>query len=130
MIQTLYLKKIYKFVTNLLQKRFIKDDIMFILSKYTEEWKSILTENFLERKIIQLKNKNKSKQYIKNKLIEQPEDREVVDKILNEIFWDSWDNDALYYEYNKLNNKNIDERKIIQRLLSKWFKYDEIKKLH
>jgi SOS response regulatory protein OraA/RecX len=100
------------------------------LWKYTEEWKSILTENFLERKIIQLKNKNKSKQYIKNKLIEQPEDREIVDKILSEVFWELWDNEALTYEYNKLYRKNLDERKIIQRLLSKWFKYDEIKKLH
>jgi len=117
-------------ITNLLQKRFIKDDIINILEKYTEIGKSILTENFIERKIIQLKNKNKSKQYIRNKLIEQPEDKELVEKIITEIYWEKSDYEALLFEYNKLVHKNIEHRKIIQRLLSKWFKYEEIKKLH
>ena len=117
-------------ITNLLQKRFIKDDIINILEKYTEIGKSILTENFIERKIIQQKNKNKSKQYIRNKLIEQPEDKELVEKIITEIYWEKSDYEALLFEYNKLVHKNIEHRKIIQRLLSKWFKYEEIKKLH
>lgn len=114
-------------ITNLLQKKFFKEDIINILEKYTEEGKSILTENFIERKIIQLKQKNKSKQYIKNKLIEQPEDKELVEKILSEIYWEESDNEALLFEYSKLINKNIDQQKIIQRLLSKWFIYNEIK---
>jgi hypothetical protein len=43
----------------------------------------------LYKKIIQLKNKNKSIQYIKNKLIEQPEDKIIVEKIINEIYTDN-----------------------------------------
>lgn len=115
-------------ITNLLQKKFIKEDIIKILEKFTQEGESILTENFIERKIIQLKSKNKSQQYIRSKLIEQPEDRELVEKVIHEIYWEESDNQALLFEYNKLVNKKLDQQKIIQRLLSKWFRYDDIKK--
>lgn len=115
-------------ITNLLQKKFIKEDIINTLEKYTEIGKSILTENFIERKILQLKQKNKSQQYIRNKLIEQPEDKEIVEKIISEIYKEESDNKALLFEYTKLVNKNLDQQKIIQRLLSKWFRYDDIKK--
>ena len=114
-------------ITNLLQKKFLKEDITKTLGKYTQEGESILTRSFLERKIEILKSKNKSKQYIKNKLIEQPEDRELVEKIINEIFWEDSDNEAMKYEFSKLKDKNIDQQKIIQRLLWKWFKYSDIK---
>ena len=106
-------------ITNLLQKKFIKEDIINTLEKYTEIGKSILTENFIERKILQLKQKNKSQQYIRNKLIEQPEDKEIVEKIISEIYKEESDNKALLFEYTKLVNKNLDQQKIIQRLLSK-----------
>lgn len=115
-------------ITNLVQKKFNKDDIHNTLNKYCTEGESLLTENFIERKILQFISKNKSKQYISNKLIEQPEDREIVEKLLSKIYRDKSDNNALLFEYNKLINKNIEQQKIIQRLLSKWFRYDDIKK--
>ena len=121
-------KNKYYIINNLLQKKFIKEDIINTLEKYTEIGKSILTENFIERKILQLKQKNKSQQYIRNKLIEQPEDKEIVEKIISEIYKEESDNKALLFEYTKLVNKNLDQQKIIQRLLSKWFRYDDIKK--
>lgn len=115
-------------ITNLVQKKFSKVDIYNTLDKYSTQGESLLTENFIERKIIQLINKNKSKQYIRNKLIEQPEDKVVVEKILWKIYWNKDDNDALMFEYRKLTSKNIEQQKIIQRLLSKWFRYEDIKK--
>lgn len=115
-------------ITNLTQKKFNKDDIYNTLNKYIIEWESLLNKNFIERKVLQLINKNKSKQYIRNKLIEQPEDTEVVEKVLSKQFNNNIENTSLLNEINKLNNKNIDENKIIQRLLAKWFLYNDIKK--
>ncbi|MCP4523509.1 MAG: hypothetical protein GY828_04790 [Candidatus Gracilibacteria bacterium] len=114
---------------NLLQKKFKKEDIESILSKLTEEGKSILDESFLERKIQNLKNKNKSIQYIKNKLIEQPEDREIVEKVINIYYPESNEDRELQNEYNKLFHKNITQQKIIDRLLRKGYQYGDIKKL-
>lgn len=116
-------------ISNLLQKKFNKEDIITILNKYIKSWESILTQSFLERKIKQLKWKNKSKNYIKNKLIEQQEDKEIVEQVLNNIFWIEWDIEWLIFEYGKLFNKNIEQKKIIQRLLVKWFNYSDIKKV-
>lgn len=115
-------------ITNLTQKKFNKDDIYNTLNKYTIEWESLLNENFIERKVLQLISKNKSKQYIRNKLIEQPEDKQIVEKVLSEQFDNDIENNSLLNEISKLSNKKIDHRKIIQRLLSKWFRYDDIKK--
>lgn len=115
-------------ITNLLQKKFIKSDIEKILNQFTTQWESLLSENFIEKKIYQFIQKNKSKQYIRNKLIEQPEDKELVESILNNIFNEDNEISSIKKELEKLNNKNLDHQKIIQRLLSKWFRYDDIKK--
>jgi hypothetical protein len=56
------------------------------LNKFTTEGESVLDEYFIRRKIEQLKLKNKSISYIKNKLIEQPEDKEIVNKIIYEVY--------------------------------------------
>jgi SOS response regulatory protein OraA/RecX len=115
-------------ITNLLQKKFLKSDIEKTLNQFTNQWESLLSENFIERKIYQFIQKNKSKQYIRNKLIEQPEDKELVENILNKIFNEDNEVNSIKKEIEKLNNKNLDQQKIIQRLISKWFRYDDIKK--
>lgn len=113
-------------ITQLISKQFNRKDIFNLLDKYTIEGESMLDSDFIERKILILKNKNKSRSYIKNKLIEQPEDRQLVENILNEIFWEEWDIQAIENEFNKLSNKNLEQQKIIQKLLQKWFNYWEI----
>ena len=114
-------------INNLLQKKFKKEDINKILDNFITEWESLLTESHIEKKILQYIQKNKSKQYIQNKLIEQPEDREIVNKILDKYYLQENENIAIKNEFEKLKNKNIDQKKIIQRLLAKWFRYDNIK---
>jgi SOS response regulatory protein OraA/RecX len=112
----------------LFEKKFSKDKIDLILNEhFLQEWKSLLDENSVLRKIEILKSKGKSKQYITSKLIERSEDNELVNKCLDNIFSNEWDLDNLKIEYNKLKNK-YDTKKIIERLLRKWFKYDDIKK--
>ena len=115
-------------LNNLLAKGFNKEDIFIVLKKYTQEWESLLDKNYLIKKIEQLKNKWKSINYIKNKFIEQSEDREIVAQCINIVFWEDWESDILKNEIEKLKCKNLEQSKIIQKLLSKWFSYSSIKK--
>jgi len=115
--------------TNLRQKLFNIDEIQNILNKFTTEGESLLDEYFIRRKIEQLRFKNKSISYIKNKLIEQPEDKEKVNNLILEIYGDKGEYFELKNEYNKISNKSIDKQKIIQKLLQKWFQYWDIKEI-
>jgi hypothetical protein len=72
--------------TNLRQKLFNIDEIQDILNKFTIEGESVLDQYFVRKKIEQLRFKNKSINYIKNKLIEQPEDKELVNNLILEIY--------------------------------------------
>jgi SOS response regulatory protein OraA/RecX len=65
---------------------------------------------------------------VKQKLIERQEDREMIEKIIDEIFYD-WEDENLQKELEKLQNKGLEKQKIIQKLLQKGFYYDDIKKL-
>lgn len=112
----------------LLEKWFEKSLIQKILENdFLEEWKSLLNQKSLFIKIENYKNAWKSIQYIKQKLIERPEDREMVENIIEDIFQE-WEDENLQKELEKLQNKNLDKQKLIQRLLQKWFQYNEIKK--
>lgn len=113
--------------TNLRQKLFNIDEIQEILDNFTIEGESVLDTFFVRKKIEQFKFKNKSITYIKNKLIEQPEDKELVNNLILEIYGEEGESNELQNEYEKLLNKNIDKQKIIQKLLQKWFQYWNIK---
>lgn len=113
--------------TNLRQKLFNSEDIQVILNKFTVQGESVLDKFFIQRKVEQLKMKNKSIHYIKNKLIEQPEDRDLVNNIILEIYWEKGECEELKNELMKLTTKGIDTQKIIQKLLQKWFQYNNIK---
>lgn len=115
--------------TNLRQKLFNIEDIQEILDKFTTQGESVLDEYFVRKKIEQLRFKNKSITYIKNKLIEQPEDKEIVNNLILEIYWEEGEYKEIKNELEKLTNKNIDKQKIIQKLLQKWFQYWEIKEI-
>lgn len=109
------------------------EEIDFILN---EKMKSIIQEEeVIKSKIRNYKQKWKSKLYIKQKLFERMENKELIDIHITEAFID-WEEELVLKEYEKIkdkikNYKNESEykSKIIQKLMMKWFKYDDIKKI-
>lgn len=115
-------------LTNLLQKGYEKEMIQDIIEKFTQEkWGSLLNAYSLRAKIIAYKQKWKSKSYITSKFVESPQDKEIVEGIVNEVFWETED-ENLQKEYGKIKWK-YERQKIIEKLLRKWFVYDDIKKI-
>lgn len=118
-----------KYITGkLLEKWFEKDMVQEILeNNFLHEWESLLNEKSLFIKIENYKNAGKSIQYVKKKLIERPEDREMIEKIIDDIFQDGED-ENVKKEFEKLQHKGLEKQKIIQKLLQKGFNYQDIKK--
>lgn len=118
-----------KYITGkLLEKWFEKDMIQEILkNNFLREGESLLNEKSLFIKIENYKNAGKSIQYVKQKLIERQEDREMIEKIIDDIFYDGED-ENLKKELEKLQHKGLEKQKIIQKLLQKGFQYNSIKK--
>ena len=104
----------------------IKDEeISFIID---EKMKNIIEEEeVLKSKIKAYKNKWKSKIYIKQKLFERRENKDLVDLFLKEEFID-WENENIKKEYEKLKNR-YNREKVIEKLLRKWFFYWDILKV-
>lgn len=61
-------------------------------------WESLLNENSIRIKIENFKAKNKSIIYIKQKLVDRQEDKEIVDKIIDEVFGEERDLEAIKKE--------------------------------
>lgn len=97
-------------------------------NNFLREGESLLNEKSLFIKIENYKNAGKSIQYVKQKLIERQEDREMIEKIIDDIFYDGED-ENLKKELEKLQHKGLEKQKIIQKLLQKGFQYNSIKKL-
>lgn len=113
-------------VNNLLQKLFNKDMILDILeNEFDSEETSLLEYEKMKRKIALLEQKGKSKNYVRQKFIERSLDKQIIEDILWEIYWDNEYN-AIKSEIEKLSHR-YDESKIIQKLLQKWFSYGDIK---
>lgn len=101
---------------------------------FDEKMSSIIDEEqVIISKIRSYKSRWKSKLYIKQKLFERQEPKELIDKYLEEFFLE-WEEEAILKEYEKIkhkikNYKNEHEykSKLIQKLMMKWFSYDEIK---
>lgn len=122
--------KNFSYIKNkMFQKYFDKDLVLAILrEEYDFENETLLNEEKLRKQIFTLKQKWKSKNYIKNKFLERSQDREIVEKILDEIFDDS-EKENILKEYEKIKNKNFPKQKILQKLFAKWFNYREIKEV-
>lgn len=101
-------------VNEILQNQFIFED------------KSLLNEKSLRIKIQNYKSKWKSIAFIKQTFIERNADIELVENIINEIFTD-WEDEIIIKEIEKLKWK-YEIQKIIQKMISKWFSYNLIKK--
>ena len=115
--------------TKMFQKYFDKELVLLILrEEYNFENETLLNEEKLKKQIILLKQKGKSKNYIKNKFLERSQDKDLVENILSEVFCD-WELENLKKEYEKVKNKWFDKQKIFQKLFSKWFNYEDIKRV-
>ena len=111
------------------QKYFDKELVLRILrEEYNFENETLLNEEKLKKQIILLKQKGKSKNYIKNKFLERSQDKDLDENILSEVFCD-WELENLKKEYEKIKNKWFDKQKIFQKLFSKWFNYEDIKRV-
>ena len=115
--------------TKMFQKYFDKELVLRILrEEYNFENETLLNEEKLKKQIILLKQKGKSKNYIKNKFLERSQDKDLVENILSEVFCD-WELENLKKEYEKIKNKLFDKQKIFQKLFSKWLNYEDIKRV-
>lgn len=123
----IFRNKNYKYIRQkMAEKLFTKELIEKYLSIYINSWESLLKEDFLRRKISNYIQKGKSKSYILYTLWETRKDREKITLLL-EDYWELYENESILKEYNKIQNKYPRE-KIIQKLIAKWFRYDEIKR--
>lgn len=120
-------KNINYIKSKLLEKLFDKDMVLDILEeKFLSKNQSLLSKDFLYREVTRLKNNNKSISYIKNKLIDNQNDKSLVLEVIDDVF-EGGESDIIISEIDKLSWK-FDNTKIIQKLLQKWFKYSDIKK--
>lgn len=101
------------------------DEIEYIIK---EKLSSIVLEDeVIKSKIRSYREKWKSKLYIKQKLYERMEQKELIETYLEEAFLD-WEQENLIREYKKLEWK-FEKNKIIEKLIRKWFRYDDVKNL-
>lgn len=112
----------------LLEKWFDKNLVEEILQNdFLEDWKSLLNEKSLYIKIENYKNAWKSINYIKQKLIERSQDRELVENIMTSIF-ENWEEISIKKEAEKL-LKKYDKVKVTQKLIAKGFRYNEVRRV-
>ena len=122
----IFRNKNYRYIRQKMrEKLFPSEKTENYLEKYINSGESILSENFLRKKIENYAAKGKSRYYIFQMLWETKLDREKLELLLEEYFPD-WEQENILREYEKIKHK-YDKQKIIQKLLAKWFKYDEIK---
>lgn len=98
------------------------EEIDFIIN---EKLRNIIQEEeVIESKIRNYINKGKSKLYIRQKMFERQENKEIVEEKLNKAF-ENWEWEIIKKEYEKLKNR-YNREKIIEKLIRKWFFYNEI----
>ncbi len=113
---------------NLRQKKFDLEMINNILSSdFFIEEKCLLKKSFVLKKVLDYKLKGKSILYIRNRLIDRPIDRGLVEECIKEIFVD-WELEQIKMEFDKIKNKYPKE-KCIQKLITKGFIYSQIKEV-
>ena len=128
-------KNIFYIKSKLYEKGFVKSEYEEILiNQFNSEKSSILNYEKVYKQIKTLSSRNKSKNYIRNKFVENNFDAEIVDEILEEFFVD-WEKEAINIELEKILRKKHyilekldfkEKQKITQKLVWKWFDLGEV----
>ena len=136
-------KNYYYIVQKLTEKMFVKEEFEEVLrTEFDSDNTSLINSEKLYKQVLNLKKKNKSKNYIRNKFVDRKLDEPIVDKVLWDLFID-WEGDNIYNELIKvlkmpiLHTKNelkevinqlnfADKQKLMQKLVWKWFSFWDI----
>ncbi len=107
---------------------FSKETIGRCIQAMQDEQGSIWEQDALHKKITQLKRKGLSLQAIRQQCCDTNADAEIVEDMLATVFGNVSDNENLQRLIDKLQRKNLDHDKMIRQLMSKGFRYDDIKR--
>ena len=124
-----YPKTEKELTVRLFQKWFMSNDVSGTIKKLKELW-YINDENFVQSYInSEISNKWKPTIIIKQKLIQKGVDVNLVDNLLKKNIADIqvWTYKKIKKEIQNYKKKWIDWFDIIQKLIRKWYKLDEIK---
>lgn len=113
--------------SKLFEKGFKKEMYEEILQNNYNLDETLLDRDYIKRKVLDYMQKWKSKKYIFGQLFWRSEDKELITTVIDEFFGDD-ESEAVEKEYEKIKWK-YDRKKIIEKLLRKGFKYDDVRKV-
>lgn len=126
-----YPKTEKELTVRLLQKGFMSNEVNETIRKLKELW-YINDEKFIQSYInSEISNKGKPILIIKQKLIQKWADWHLIEKLLNNNMEDmlEWTYKKIQKEIQSYKKKWIDWFDIIQKLMRKWYKLDDIKEV-
>lgn len=114
----------------LIQKKFDSDIVLWKIQKLIDSGTILGYENTMQ-KVLLYYEKNKSKNYVRNKLIERPSDRSLVESAIAEIYGYS-EAPIIGREYNNMKPKpNLKDfsskQKFMQKMMSRGFNYGDLR---
>ncbi len=112
--------------SKLFEKWFEKEMYEEILNNNYNLDETLLDREYIKRKVFDYKEKWKSKKYIFGQLFWRREDKDLIESVLDEVYWEEKEIDAVIIEYEKLKWK-CEWKKIIEKLLRKGFRYEDVK---
>lgn len=124
------LKLRWKNLSFISQKLYNKKFDWELIKKYIEnlkKWWSLIQEYTLEEKIVFYQKKWMSRNAIYMKFYERGEDRVVLNSFLEKYFDVDLEKQSLENMIACFKEKGLETKKIISRLLARWFKYWDIK---
>lgn len=121
--------------SKLFEKWFEKEEYEKILENNYNLDETLLDADYLKRKILDYKNKWKSRNYIFQRLFERKQDKDLINKILDQNYTKEDELENIKKEYQNLTSNytksfsGTEKNKIIEKLIRKGFNYGEIKKV-
>ena len=121
--------------SKLFEKWFEKEQYEEILNNNYNLDETLLDADYIKRKILDYKNKWKSRNYIFQRLFERKQDKDLINESLDQIYTKEDELENIKLEYENLTSNQTkyvsgtDKNKIIEKLIRKGFNYGEIKKV-
>ncbi len=121
--------------SKLFEKWFEKEEYEKILENNYNLDETLLDADYIKRKILDYKNKWKSRNYIFQKLFERKQDKDLINESLDQIYTKEDELENIKKEYQNLTSNHTksfsgtEKNKIIEKLIRKGFNYGEIKKV-